>query len=82
MSDWYERGLDRGWDHQNYVTAYGKEHDTGVDYPALLVPDGVYGFGGRDAYERVQGRQDFARGWTDGRKLYRQGKYVDGSKIV
>jgi hypothetical protein len=81
MNEWYERGVDQGWDHQNFVAAYGSEHDGTVTYPAQLEADSRYGFGGPGAHERAEGRREFARGWKDGRKLYRQGRYTDGTKI-
>ena len=80
MSDWHEMGVDHGWSHQNYVTAYGKEHDGPISYPATLQPDSRYGFSGTRAHERVEARRDFAAGWKLGRARYRRGLNVDGSK--
>ncbi len=81
VSEWYEHGLNRGWNHQNFIEAYGSEHNTGIDYPSILEVDSSYGFAGRGASERAESRREFARGWKDGRALYRQGRYVDGTEI-
>lgn len=80
MTDWRELGIDRGWDHQNYVEAYGEEHDSPIDYPARLESDSRYGFGGPEASERVQDRRDFAAGWKLGRSRRKNGMYPDGTR--
>lgn len=91
LAEAYELGCDRGWDHANFVDAYGKEHERrGPDYPARYeqIP-----WGSPQWYDRTPDdrraentlrpvlRQEFARGWTDGRKRFRQGRYPDGSKL-
>lgn len=90
LADAYELGCSRGWDHANFVDAYGKEHERkGPDFPGHLDDDpeapGIsFEERRRRIYEREQciaERAEFKRGWTDGRKRFHQGRYPDGSKI-
>jgi hypothetical protein len=61
----WESGVHRGWDHANFVEAYGEEHDT--RHPE--VPGG---------YEEHAGA--FEQGWREGIKRYRAGRWQDGTK--
>lgn len=61
----WEAGLNRGWDHANFVQAYGQEHDTRrPDVPAHHADHA-------DAFEQ---------GWREGIKRYRAGRWQDGTK--
>ncbi|WP_424863034.1 hypothetical protein [Streptomyces sp. MMS24-I29] len=61
----WESGVCRGWDHANFVTAYGKEHDRrSPDVP--------------ESYHRCA--EAFEQGWREGRKRYTRGLWQDGSK--
>lgn len=88
----YDAGVERGWDHANFVDAYGKEHDRRTpDYPSWLSLDTtdqgfvISGVGSRmssaEATKRIALRTHFAEGWKEGRKRFRQGRYPDGTKI-
>ena len=88
----YNAGLDRGWDHENFVQAYGKEHDRRTpDYPSWLHldfhPRGwiICGIGTgmtvEEADKRRLQRAHFADGWKEGRKRYRKGQYPDGTRV-
>lgn len=79
--DAYQMGIDRGWDHQNYVEAYGPTESNSPDYPASLEPDSRYGFSGPKGRERAEGRRQFAKGWAVGRRYYRQNRWQDGTKM-
>jgi hypothetical protein len=91
MAAAYERGCSRGWDHANFVDAYGKEHERrGPDYPADYedIPWGSQQFYARTFEERTAEsvirpklRAEFKRGWTDGRRRFHRGQYPDGTKI-
>lgn len=61
----WESGVDHGWDHANFVNAYGKKHDQ-------RRPE-VPGFhrGCTEAFEQ---------GWREGHKRYTRGLWQDGSK--
>jgi hypothetical protein len=87
----YELGCSRGWDHSNFVDAYGKEHEhKGPRYPSHVLPI-EYGSAehwrltpdDRFAESEIRPRlaAEFKRGWTDGRKRFHQGRYADGEKI-
>lgn len=84
----HEVGLSRGWDHANFVDAYGKEHDTRKpEYPAYLhVPmsrSGYYpeGMTVAEMNDRLAARKVFEAAWKEGRKRFRLGQYPDGTKI-
>lgn len=85
----YEAGLERGWDHANFVAAYGKEHDTRKpEYPSFLfVPKGPFGhypgdgMTAREMQERLAAQKVFDAAWKEGRKRFRKGQYPDGTKI-
>ena len=83
-------GRERGWDHANFVEAYGKEHERrGPDYPSQLgLNPNEEGITYRERHsriwernERVAARQAFSEGWTEGRRFFHQGKYHDGTAI-
>ncbi|MEV7675044.1 hypothetical protein [Streptomyces sp. NPDC088752] len=88
----YDAGLDRGWDHANFVASYGKEHDRRTpDYPAWLhlettergwIVQGVgTGMPVQEASWRIALRPHFAEGWKEGRKRFGRNRYADDSKI-
>lgn len=83
MSEAYEAGLERGWDHANYVKAYGVGHDRRTpDYPGWLsLNDNQGAYGTNTSAERHAARAEFSVGWSDGRKRFARGQYPDGSKI-
>lgn len=87
----YELGCSRGWDHANFVDAYGKEHERrGPDTPARYLP---IQWGSAEFYSMTRDDRmaeaeirprlaaEFKRGWTDGRKRFHQNRYPDGTKI-
>lgn len=87
----YELGCSRGWDHANFVDAYGPEHEKhkrDVDTPYEEIRDGHPLYWSmtwqerRDENElRTLQRAQFMRGWTDGRKRFHRNQYPDGTKI-
>lgn len=86
----YELGLSRGWDHANFVDAYGKEHESRTpDYPGWMGTDpNAAGITHEERQRRIydrtardEQRAEFKRGWTDGRRRFGRGQYADGSKI-
>lgn len=87
----YKLGCSRGWDHANFVDAYGKEHERkGPDYPARYLPldyqsDEWFRYTKDERLAEYQIRPalaaEFKRGWTDGRKRFHRGQYPDGTKI-
>jgi hypothetical protein len=90
LTEAYELGLHRGWDHGNFVDAYGKEHERrGPDFPSWMGidpnEDGIsYEERRSRIYERearIAQRDEFKRGWTDGRRRFARGQWQDGTKI-
>lgn len=88
----YELGCSRGWDHANFVDAYGPEHEThkrDVTTPYGEIHDQhplYHSFATppeRWAENDVRRKQraEYLRGWTDGRKRFHRGQYPDGTKI-
>lgn len=83
-------GHSRGWDHANFVAAYGKQHDRRTpDYPEWLGLDpNAKGISDEERHariyqraERVAAHNAFGAAWTQGRKWFSQGRYPDGTKI-
>jgi hypothetical protein len=95
MAEAYTLGCDRGWDHANFVDAYGKEHERNKpDYPAWMITDPValgYEPGyttnripemiDRERPQRLAWQAEFKRGWTDGRRRFHRNQYPDGTRI-
>lgn len=90
-SEAYEVGLSHGWDHANFVDAYGKEHDRRTPAVPSCYQEITYGSamywsltaaerGAEDNKRRTQHRE-FTAGWSEGKKRFRYGKYPDGTKI-
>lgn len=87
----YELGTSRGWDHANFVDAYGKEHERrDPGYPGWMgIDPNADGISYEERRRRIYGRAqrlaeraEFKRGWTDGRKRFHRGQYPDGTKIA
>ena len=92
LTEAYELGCDRGWDHANFVDAYGKEHEKhkrDVETPYGEIHDRhplYHSFAtAPERWEanalRARQRAEFLRGWTDGRKRFHNNRYPDGTKI-
>lgn len=90
LAEAYELGCSRGWDHANFVDAYGKEHERRApDYPSWMGTDpNEDGIAYEERRRRIYQREDrlalraeFKRGWTDGRRRFTRGQYPDGTKI-
>jgi hypothetical protein len=63
-------GLDRGWDHANFVAAYGPEHArTAPAYPGWVEK------------APVAVREAFAAAWELGGDRFNEGLYPDGSAV-
>ncbi|MEU6362179.1 hypothetical protein [Streptomyces albidoflavus] len=61
----WEAGVENGWDHANFVKAYGKQHDRRQSIPARHEDHA-------DAYRQ---------GWSEGLKRFRYDRYTDGEKM-
>lgn len=91
MTEAYELGCHRGWEHANFVNAYGKEHERrGPDIPARYLPiahqsDEYYRYTKEERMAEMEIRPrlaaEFKRGWTDGRRRFHRDQYPDGTKI-
>jgi hypothetical protein len=65
----YERGLDQGWSHANFVDAYGGENITANRaYPKYS----HYGDSGKDYYS------GWSTGWSEGIERFENGQDVEG----
>jgi hypothetical protein len=67
----FATGLDRGWDHANFVEAYGPEH--GHNTPA---------YPGWVANGSEEVREAFAEAWELGADRFNEGLYPDGSEAA
>lgn len=85
-----ELGHSRGWDHANFVAAYGKQHDRRTpDYPGWLgIDPNAEGISYEERRariyqraERVAAHNAFKAAWSEGRKRFARGRYPDGTKI-
>lgn len=90
MTEAYELGCSRGWDHAGFVDAYGKEHERSrPDYPAWMLTDSRalgdeynrFDLRYSEVQQRREWQMEFKRGWTDGRRRFHRGRYPDGTKI-
>jgi hypothetical protein len=94
LSEAYELGCNRGWEHANFVNAYGPEHERNKpDYPAWMITDpAALGYVRGQSSERIPAmiaeqrdqrlvwQAEFKRGWTDGRRRFHRGQYPDGTQ--
>ncbi|MFI9271930.1 hypothetical protein ACIGXM_14585 [Kitasatospora sp. NPDC052896] len=82
-----EVGISRGWNHANYINAYGKDGTSkGPDYPGwLTLKEGPYGFLVEDGRPPISHtlalRKVFDEAWKEGIKLFRSNKWQDGSPM-
>jgi hypothetical protein len=66
----FATGLDRGWDHANYVEAYGPQGNPNlVPYPGWV------------ENSSLEVRAAFRDGWEQGVDRFTEGLYPDGSPV-
>ncbi len=89
LDEAFELGRDRGWDHANFIAAYGKEHECRPTYPGSMALDPAeFGISYEESQARIREgdkrralRSEFERGWSEGRENFRYCRYTDGTKI-
>jgi len=76
----YDVGAERGWDHANYVDAYGEEEKPAPGEPGprrRMCPSWIL----NRRYPTPPLLPHYNKGWDAGVRRFKSGRYADGTKV-